>query len=453
MFNNVILDIFIGLVFIFLLYSLLASIVQEFIAHRMNLRARMLQKAVRKMLEDQASPTGTPWQRSTFYNYFSEIWENIRRFFRPFRAYEQFAKKFYDHPSIKYLGEDKSYSKPAYLQPHNFSNTIIQLLRDKKYDGSKDNEAELIKNALDNNTLNINPETLSHLKDLFADARQDAYHFRQRLEQWFDETMQRTSGWYKRQNSMILVLIGFVMAWIFNVDAIAIAKILSKDKKAREQLVEMAISRKGEYGSIIDSIKVKKSIDTTVFVRDSAGKVIDTSFRKGKDTTLSESVTAYQMGNKYFDSTYRKLTEDASLAQTILGLSVIVPDSIMTAHQKSVDSLDHIIDSLDKRIDSAKSTEERILLKAEMKAQQKARYNMRKIYKDTWLTHPYQKKGWLKILGWLLTAWAISLGAPFWFDLLNKFIQIRSNGPRVPTGTDTQGTTAGKTSTGKTIRG
>jgi len=30
------------------------------------------------------------------------------------------------------------------------------------------------------------------------------------------------------------------------------------------------------------------------------------------------------------------------------------------------------------------------------------------------------------ILGWLLTALAVSLGAPFWFDLLNKFIVVRS---------------------------
>jgi len=29
-------------------------------------------------------------------------------------------------------------------------------------------------------------------------------------------------------------------------------------------------------------------------------------------------------------------------------------------------------------------------------------------------------------VGWLLTALAISLGAPFWFDLLNKFIVVRS---------------------------
>jgi len=35
------------------------------------------------------------------------------------------------------------------------------------------------------------------------------------------------------------------------------------------------------------------------------------------------------------------------------------------------------------------------------------------------------------LLGWLLTALAASLGAPFWFDLLNKIITIRSAG-KVP---------------------
>lgn len=35
--------------------------------------------------------------------------------------------------------------------------------------------------------------------------------------------------------------------------------------------------------------------------------------------------------------------------------------------------------------------------------------------------------GWvLKIFGLALTATAASLGAPFWFDLLNKFIVVRS---------------------------
>jgi hypothetical protein len=34
----------------------------------------------------------------------------------------------------------------------------------------------------------------------------------------------------------------------------------------------------------------------------------------------------------------------------------------------------------------------------------------------------------LKIIGWLITALAVSLGAPFWFDLLNRLVDIRGSG-------------------------
>ena len=35
--------------------------------------------------------------------------------------------------------------------------------------------------------------------------------------------------------------------------------------------------------------------------------------------------------------------------------------------------------------------------------------------------------GWpLKIIGWLITAFAACLGAPFWFDALNKLMVVRS---------------------------
>ncbi len=39
--------------------------------------------------------------------------------------------------------------------------------------------------------------------------------------------------------------------------------------------------------------------------------------------------------------------------------------------------------------------------------------------------------GWaVKGLGWLITAIAISLGAPFWFDLLRKIVNLRSSGDK-----------------------
>jgi hypothetical protein len=40
------------------------------------------------------------------------------------------------------------------------------------------------------------------------------------------------------------------------------------------------------------------------------------------------------------------------------------------------------------------------------------------------------------IVGWIVTGLATSLGAPFWFDLLNKALQIRSSGGRVAAAND-----------------
>jgi hypothetical protein len=39
----------------------------------------------------------------------------------------------------------------------------------------------------------------------------------------------------------------------------------------------------------------------------------------------------------------------------------------------------------------------------------------------------------LSLIGWTITALAVSLGAPFWFDTLNRFMQLRSSGAPPPT--------------------
>ncbi|MGH7165695.1 MAG: hypothetical protein ACREIS_09260 [Nitrospiraceae bacterium] len=42
---------------------------------------------------------------------------------------------------------------------------------------------------------------------------------------------------------------------------------------------------------------------------------------------------------------------------------------------------------------------------------------------------PHDIRGWfMKVLGLLFTTIAVSLGAPFWFDMLNKLINIRAAG-------------------------
>jgi hypothetical protein len=41
------------------------------------------------------------------------------------------------------------------------------------------------------------------------------------------------------------------------------------------------------------------------------------------------------------------------------------------------------------------------------------------------------------VVGWLITGLAVALGAPFWFDLLNKLVNLRGSGPRPTPATQT----------------
>lgn len=413
MLNNVVLDVFIGLIFVFLLYSLLATILQEFIASRFSLRAKMLQKAMRRMLQDDNNSNSI----NPIKNYLDEANGNAKRLFGSQAGTNSLLGKFYNHPTIKFLGEGKLFKKPSYLHGHNFSQTIIHLLRGEDYDGRNATESELIRETLYDTTsanhinLNINTETLKHLKMLFSDARQDSYLFKQKLEDWFEETMERTTGWYKKQNQVILVWLGFAIAWAFNVDSIAITKILMKDKKVREQMVQMAMTKTKEYNAILDSIQVKPE----TYIKE----VADTQTGKPKYITVTKNDTTaiYSIRDKYYDSVKNSLQKDAHDVQGILGLSVIPTAADSLACKETLDSFENL---LSKETDLEK--------KKSIEAQRNKTYEccLSEIKKDS----PYQESFLLKILGWFITALAISLGAPFWFDLLNKFIKLRESGPK-----------------------
>src|SRR5258707_177615 len=106
MFNSVVLDVFIGLIFIYLLYSLLATILQEIISRKLTLRSRNLLKAIRIMLDD----SDTKSNKLAMYWMDYKLWKKYVSAAAPVK----FSEAFYKHPSIKYLGENGLKSKPSY---------------------------------------------------------------------------------------------------------------------------------------------------------------------------------------------------------------------------------------------------------------------------------------------------------------------------------------------------
>ncbi len=194
MIGNIALDVFIGLVFVFLLYSLLATIVQEIIASFLNLRAVVLVKAIRIMLNDRKPLNikskyflGQLCERFLFTAQMQ--WHHISCRLPDFSL----AKAFYKHPSIKYLSPNSLRSKPSYIEPQNFSATMIQMLRGKDYDGSVPQMlaiyntlfpmktaaqpgthlAEVEVGQTDPVLAVIQPETLDRMRQLYIDAQRD----------------------------------------------------------------------------------------------------------------------------------------------------------------------------------------------------------------------------------------------------------------------------------------
>ncbi len=47
-----------------------------------------------------------------------------------------------------------------------------------------------------------------------------------------------------------------------------------------------------------------------------------------------------------------------------------------------------------------------------------------------WATSPAKVESWNKLFGLLISAFALALGAPFWFNVLKSVASVRSVGPR-----------------------
>ena len=63
---------------------------------------------------------------------------------------------------------------------------------------------------------------------------------RRTVEQWFDDAMDRASGWYKRSTQLWLGVVGLLLACLLNVDTLTVATALWRDPTLRSNVLEQA---------------------------------------------------------------------------------------------------------------------------------------------------------------------------------------------------------------------
>ncbi|MES2798050.1 MAG: hypothetical protein V4683_18930 [Bacteroidota bacterium] len=246
----IVLDIFIGLVLVYFLYSLLVSLLAEMIATWLGMRARILRQGIDNLLNDKI-PENLP----------KDVFKWLKDIFivEPETFKYTNAGQFYKQPSVKHLakvGENKWYSirntKPAYISKQNFANTMLNMLSNR---GKGINEWEKIKFAIENNTLNLDPETIQMVKDWLSRANDKYENFSKLMLETYDEMMGRVNGWYKRKIGLMLFWLGFIVSIAFNVDTLQILETLRDNPKARTESVALAQKLVKEQ---TDSVKIEK---------------------------------------------------------------------------------------------------------------------------------------------------------------------------------------------------
>lgn len=278
-----ILDVAIGLIFVFLLLSLFATIVNEWIAQWTSLRAKTLKRGVVELLGDKR------WTKILEATEAKALLESTegKALAESLRKVHSFADDFYKHPLIESLR--KGTSEPSYIASGTFARTVIDLLRTraaaagvrisetddlvagfsrmtadargalstleagKKIDPKL---AEDIKGLLDGTALTRVVETLT------VDTLATVDDLQKRLAAWFDEGMERVAGWYKRYLQYVGFGIGLLVATAFNADAINMASVLAREPAMRTALVESAASAAKDCKTAADckAIDVVKSL-------------------------------------------------------------------------------------------------------------------------------------------------------------------------------------------------
>jgi hypothetical protein len=290
-------DVAIGLVFVYLLLALVGSSLQEAISGWMNLRGRRLRLALVDLL---GHPTGTVSGGSIF-------------------------EKVFRHGLIS---PDATRRDPSYIPSENFRMALFASLSDgsrlPRFSQIEGTVAALPSGALRDS-----------LTAMIVQAAGDMDTLSASVEKWFNNSMDRASGYYKRFANNFMLAFGIAAALVGNIDTVAIAIFLWNNPAQRAVVVEQAqkYSNSGTEG------------------------------RSGADAGAASISSAAASDNAQYPGQF------TSAVAQIKALPIPVGWPGAT------------------------------------------------------------KWSWTALIGWTVTALAVSLGAPFWFDLLQKFLNIRNTGP------------------------
>jgi len=313
------LNLVIGLIFIYLIYSIAASTIWELFVNLTQLRG--------KMLKD--------WLLSNF----GDLKVN--------------GKNILDHPLIKGLSKDGK-DVPSYISAEVFSDALFDILlfpnKNIVNARGKINKDKFLENL---KALNLTGG-LEHLLSTYLNEPSTTLSkLKEKVGNWYDEAQEQLIGSFKRKFQVWILIISTLLVVSTNADTVKFATYLYNNPDARNSIAQ----------------DVNAILEDSTFFENRIYKM---------DSTKVDSLTQIDQ-EKLKANIEKKLTELEQLNTTLSNTKLPFG------------------------------------------------------WGDEQIERPIVLYILKKIGGLLLTIFAVSLGSPFWFDVLNKLSNLRSSGNKPKT--------------------
>ncbi|MGH8553602.1 MAG: hypothetical protein ACRERS_09940, partial [Methylococcales bacterium] len=171
--------------------------------------------------------------------------------------------QLYEHPTIfsLYQGNYQPGGKnlPSYIPSARFAAALLDIVAPDGQANNLDTIKEAVEKLPDNRLKGA-------LKPIVNKVGTDIKQVQADIASWYDDTMERVSGWYKRHTQIVTLALGFVVAAAFNADTIGISTGLARDRAMREAFVAVAQGYAAQppsgnsakdFGTFLDEVQSK----------------------------------------------------------------------------------------------------------------------------------------------------------------------------------------------------
>jgi hypothetical protein len=370
---NLYIDIAISMILIFLVFSVIVYVLQEMVAINLQYRGKMLWRSLAQVLDGVKFKNDRALDNNGIVDGKGTPLTNL----------------IFDHPQIQALQKNDK-TKMSYIPPSNFSLALVEMIAQNAPAASGDlltdfsNGLDILAKQVGYTTSNFLPGTKPTIPAVaqppivavllsIKKVSNSVDELRKNIEKWYNDYMNRVTGWYQTHTLLTVRLIAFCVTIAFNLNCIQLVKDIANNSMLRTNLVGIA-DGVTKHPEIVNNLYDRR------FAADSAGI---RHYFEGK-TKLSGIDSAG------FSQAVLQGEED-SLNKTVATFNDLEIRNMRTL----TDTLSAVHLPIGWASGRWKSTPGDILL---------------------------------ALLGWLITAGCLSMGAPFWFNLLMQIVNVRRAG-------------------------